>query len=270
MTVYGANAVFTAMLQLGARAALAVGDEISVGSSSFKVGGGVEVGVYADVAIFTTNMTEGNLTGNPACELEIVQDYSVVLSATAGAQVTLGTQKYGPTPNTSTPVYYTTLKSICTNLATSTAALFTTTAVAQKRQDSSQTVTTSIAATEILVVHTMTAIQCPSTITGPCPVSLQTTTTSVQTRTTIISDASDPSNPSPTITAIPFGTNVHSLKDISGVPMTYNPSPIRSAVGGVETQLVQAVNHHKQIALGVGIGVGLGLPVLALIACITL
>jgi hypothetical protein len=42
-----------------------------------------------------------------------MQDYSLVLGATAGAQVTIGTETYGPAVALTTPVYTTTLKSYC-------------------------------------------------------------------------------------------------------------------------------------------------------------
>lgn len=268
------------MLKLGARAAMEVGKPLDFDwpkgldidgfdPSKYKVGGGLEVGVYADVAVFTTNITE-KLTDDVACKWGIEQDYSFVLGATAAAQVTLGTAKYGPAPSTSTPVYYTTLKSYCVDQATSTAAVVTATATAQKRQDDSDAITTKALTKKI----TQTAIQCPSTITGNCPVSLQTTTTKVVTLTATVSgspqDISDASYPSPIITPLSFGTNVKEIRSISGSPSSYNPSPIHTALGGIETKAVEALKHHKELALGIGIGVGMGVPALALVACIAL
>ncbi|SMR46132.1 unnamed protein product [Zymoseptoria tritici ST99CH_1E4] len=279
VTVQSATASFTATLRLGAKAAMTVGnvipltDEIPTPLKDAKVGnlslsdlqlaGGILMGVNADVAVFKTSFEL--VPADPDCRFKVVQDYSLALGATAGAQVTVGTVMYGPAVATSTAVYTTTLNSYCVIDAAPTV---TSTAEKLKRQ-----ATAGEYSTELTTTLLYSAIECPATVTGECPVSLQTTMHQIETTSTTVYAANEYDLPSeyPTaatsmaaITRIPLGTGAQKLERISGSPSAYTPGP--TSVSEYVNDAVEAAKKHRSIAIGVG--VGLGVPLLVLIGAL--
>lgn len=276
VTVQSADATFTAILRVGARASIGTGDaldlpDIQMGDvdlSEYNVGGGIQVGVYANVAEFKTEL-KANMTAEAECALELVQEYSLVLGATAGAQVTLGTVTYGPAVDATTAIFYTTMGSTCVIQPTATNSPSVTSAAAtpRKRQTSDDALVTTTVTTKTKHL----AVQCPPTVTGQCPVSMQTTVTSTETLTATLSGSEEemesatyPTPTPTTIAPIAFGTNAKSLSATSGRPTTYTPTAAPSHdSNGFIGQAEEVARNHKQTVIGVGIGVGVGVPLIA-------
>ncbi|CAK4030554.1 Hypothetical predicted protein [Lecanosticta acicola] len=268
--VQSADATFRATLRLSATVALAAGvpehlPNVTIGShhlSDYQLAGGLLAGVSADVAVFETEIKAS--PEDPECQLKVIQDYSLVLGATAGAQATVGTATYGPHPTKTTAIYTTTLDSYCTT----SAPIVTSAAVHRKRQHSDDDLSTT--KLSITIVHT--AIQCPLGATGQCPVALQTTLRSTESSTTsLVGPSSEIENssrfPTPTpvsITAVPFGTNATTFPAMSGKPTMYTPTPTN--IAGVASAIASKVHKHKVLAIELGVGIGLGVPLLAVLA----
>jgi hypothetical protein len=285
--VQSAEANFTATLRVGAHAGLSVGDGwnfrkdilhlelpdaefvgVDLGEVNealdYKLGGGIEVGVYADVASFRTGL-KASTSDDAECDVEVIQEYSLALAATAGAQITLGTVTYGPAGGATIDVFTTTLASTCVGLPTTTSTTVMTTDTLQKRQDSDDLPMTTVKTT---IKHV--AAQCPSTITGQCAASEQqfTTSTEILTATVTLSGSdAEMSNlvfpTSTTIDAIPFGANTIALPTLTGSPTSYAPEP---TIEGFIDRVADEVQDHKQLAIGLGVGIGVGVPVLAVLA----
>lgn len=271
VTLESAGAAFSASLRVGARAAIEVGKGLSldelldlpadmeIGGHSipdYRLGGGIEVGVYANVAEFRTTVT-ANFEDDAECELEVAQEYSFVLGATAGAQVTVGTVAYGPAVESTTAIFTTTMASACALKPTPTVASIATSAADRKRDSEDTSLTTTVLSTTVI----QTVMQCPPTITAQCPVSEQTTTTSKYTTSTTLTGSEEELDsittyPSPTIAPITFGAKAQTLAPISGSPTSYTATPTPT---GVVDQAVEAVREHEKIAIGVGVGVGVPL-----------
>lgn len=239
----------------------------TIGDHEFKIpsiGGGIEVGVFANVAEFITNVT---LTPQEECKLNVVQSYQLALGAAAGATVAFDTHTWGPVAATSVPIFYTELGSLCAIQKTATSTpipTITPSAQAEKRQDMETTTIT----TEI----TYTGVNCMSTGLANCPVSLQNTSQSIETKTlvTVVPSGSDVAFPASVQNAVPttvaFGSNAQELPKISGSPTSYvppNPTDkdgdgkpdseekgLNGEVGGVSKKVI------------VGVSVGLGVPVI--------
>lgn len=67
---------------------------IAVEESEFSFSSGAEVGFYANIAKFTTNITTG--TGN--CSHKVEEVYSMAIGAQAGATLALAGNSWGPMP----------------------------------------------------------------------------------------------------------------------------------------------------------------------------
>ncbi|KXS96630.1 hypothetical protein AC578_10448 [Pseudocercospora eumusae] len=230
VTLESAGAAFSASLRVGARAAMEVGKGLSLDEllhlpsdmeiaghriPDYKIGGGIEVGVYANVAEFRTTV-KANLADDAECELEVAQEYSFVLGATAGAQVTVGTVAYGPAPNSTTAILTTTMASACALRPTATVTSLETTAANRRRDFEDTSLTTTILSTKII----QTVMQCPPTVTAQCPVSDQTTTTSKYTTSTTLTGSQEELDsittyPSPTIAPITFGAKAQTPPPLS-------------------------------------------------------
>ncbi|KAI1335505.1 hypothetical protein F5Y15DRAFT_428188 [Xylariaceae sp. FL0016] len=257
VTITTAEASLKAVLRVGVHAGIQFQTD-SDEDEAWSLGAGLEGSVFANVAEFVTNVTSG--TGE--CELEVVEYYELAVGAAAGATAHWSTHSWGPTPNTTTAIFYTTLADVCASQGTrtSTATLTTTTddSIFEKRDDWSTTETTI----------TYTGQACQSTGLINCPVSLQTTTTFEATLTTSVPSGNTPTFPQSVMTTvastIPFGTNVKDLKATSGTPTSFVPNPTHHAnnflngeTGGVSNKII------------IGVGIGLGVPVLlaAIILC---
>ncbi|KAF2870182.1 hypothetical protein BDV95DRAFT_75555 [Massariosphaeria phaeospora] len=273
VTIESAGIVFTAILRIGASAGIQVITpdipEVSIMNHSLPTfGGGIEVGVFANVAEFVTNVTA--TPQDEECKLQVIQEYSLALGAKAGMTVNIGSETYGPVAQTSTPLWYTTLGSVCAieGRATPVSTPAEETNSVLKREDLESTVLT----TEI----THTGVNCAPTVTGNCPVSLQTTSQSVETKflTTAVpsgEDATWPASIHATVSPIAFGSNVNKFGAISGSPSSFVPPPPAETDGeGANGSDSNPVNLNGKIGgvskkVIVGVSVGLGVPVLAAI-----
>lgn len=280
VTIETAGVVLSAVLRIGVHAGVAIStpepgllSEFSIGNFSFpKLSGGIEVGVFANVAEFVTNVTLA--PNDEKCELQVVQGYQMALGAVAGATVAFNDHVWGPVAETSIPIFYTTLASACaikgSPSPTPTPAV-TARAIAGRDELETKTISTKII---------LTGVACPSGMIN-CPVSMQTTTQQTTTKTLITAVPSDvdptfPPSIMDTVTnQIAFGTDAVKMASTSGAPSSYVPPPpppppsssssssagaggnsdgghdgLSGKVGGVDKKLI------------IGISVGLGVPVL--------
>jgi hypothetical protein len=292
--VESANATFTATLRVGAQAGIRVDgfdfnfiDDVlhlgdlpkfeAFGLSSaevkealdYKLGGRIQVGVYADVASFKTEL-KASTSDDENCAIEVVQEYAFALAATAGAQVTLGTVTYGPSGGATMNVFTTTMASTCVERspATTTAPAMTTGSL-QKRQASEDLPITVVRTT----IEHISAL-CPTTITGQCAASEREFATSTQvlsTTVTMSGSEDETSNvifPIPTtIAPITFGSNANTLPTLTGSPTSYTAEP---TTDNFIDRVVENAQDHKRLAIGLGVGIGVGVPVLAGLAVLIL
>ncbi|KAF2638625.1 hypothetical protein P280DRAFT_404282 [Massarina eburnea CBS 473.64] len=274
VTVQSAGVVLSAVLRIGIHAGIAVKTpdtppisvfDTTIGFPELK--GGIEVGVFANVAEFTTNVTAA--PGDKECQLKVVQNYQMALGAAAGASVALGSDTWGPVAATSIPIFNTKLASICAIQGNTSPATASATPTSTKKGRRQQDMTTKTTATKI--IHT--GVQCISAVAGNCPMSLQKTTQSVETRTLT---ASAPKGQTPTFPAsvqdtvtstATFGKNVIKMKATSGSPTSYTPPPTNSADGkdgdGSISHSLEGMVGGVSKKLIVGLSVGLGVPLLA-------
>jgi hypothetical protein len=248
VTVQSAGIVFSALLRIGAKAGL------GIGSPEFSFSSGAEVGVWANIAEFITNVTAAPSTDTSGCKIIVEEVYSMAIGAQAGATLAIADHTWGPTPNTSTVLFYTTLASICAGSTTSTSAALTARAAAA----------TGLTTTTISTKITYTGTACRSTGLINCPVSLQTTSkyTTTSTLVTSVPSGSKATFPATTqnsvASMIAFGTNVKALASASGTPTSYVPAAtstsrivdfLNGKTGGVSNKII------------LGISIGVGVPV---------
>jgi hypothetical protein len=249
--------VLTALLRIGVKAGLELGTPTeTVGGYPLDFSTGLEAGVWADVAQFITNVTAAPAGNGSTCELRVVEEYSMLLGANAGATVAIGEHTWGPTPNTQIPIWYTTIWDACavTGSATAIASAAATAATIIARDDLTTTISTEV---------TYTATVCLSTGLVNCPVSLQSTSKNTVTKTlvTAVPSGSEATFPATTqntvVSTIAFGTNIHEISATSGSPVSYVPTPspgsssiIKGETGGVSNKVI------------IGVSVGVGVPVL--------
>ncbi|KAJ2900743.1 uncharacterized protein MKZ38_002279 [Zalerion maritima] len=288
VTISSDGAALKALLRLGVKAGfeyktptidLGTGDEWGVSM-------GITCSVWANLAKFVTNVTSSLLNSDSEeddCDLSVVQYYEMAVGAAAGASVRLGTQIWGPTPNTTIPVFYTTLAEACATLisastpaitdASATAAV-TARAELDARQASSSLpadLTTSTVSTTVVIKGQ----SCLSSGLINCPASLQTTTAveTVLTTFVVVSSGEDATFPATTsevvASLVTFGDNVRDIVSSSGSPTSYVPpketsddddddedgdgdsdSPLKGETGGVSNKVI------------LGVSIGLGVPVL--------
>ncbi|KAI0599734.1 hypothetical protein F4775DRAFT_549644 [Biscogniauxia sp. FL1348] len=266
VTVQSAGGAINAVLRLGLHAGVEVASPAiplpGIGLST-RASAGIEVGVFADLAEFSTNITVSPPGANDTnCALRLRQTYQLGLGAAAGASLAIGQQTWGPAPATQIPVFYTTLADLCAANATRTP---TATVAARADEDlSTATLTQKM---------TFTGVACVSPGLVNCPASLQATTkiTTTSTVVTAVPSGAAVAFPAPVQTTVPsvlpFGTAAKSIAATSGTPVSYVPPPPAATattaatttdtdtplgtVGGVDARLV------------IGLSVGLGVPVLA-------
>jgi hypothetical protein len=235
----------------------------------YNIGGGIQVGVYADLASFRTGL-KASTSDDADCDVEIFQEYSFALAATAGAQVTFGSATHGPSRGTTKTVFATTMASACIGTpAIPIAAPDSTADTLRKRQDSDD-----ISTATVMTVIKHTAAVCPTTITGQCAASEQELTTSAETLTATItlSDSGDMTGgvafpTSTTLDAIPFGSSANTLPTLTGSPTSYTAEP---TTDNFIDRVVENAQDHKRLAIGLGVGIGVGVPVLAVLAVLIL
>lgn len=220
---------------------------------------GVSAEVFAYVADFLMSV-QGSSEGNEDdCELAALAEYTVAVGAAAGATVAVDAYSWGPSPNTTVPLWYTTLASTCAEKKSTTeASQITDRAQIQNRNN---LITTSVTSEE-----SYTIVRCMSSGLANCPANLQNTTSYESTVTSIVTVESgvEPTFPAKTLasvtSAIPFGSNVKRLYSTTGVPTPYTPSATSNWKNALD-----ATTHGTNKKLIIGLCVGLGLPFLILL-----
>jgi hypothetical protein len=212
---------------------------------------GAEVGIWLNLAEFITNVTVAPEGDDNGCELLVEEVYSMAIGAQAGATLAILDHTWGPTPNTSTAFFYTTLASVCAISATPTTA-----AVTARAAEASGLTTTTLS-TEI----TYTGTACESIGLLNCPLSLQLTSKNTVTSTLVTSVPSGSTATFPATTkssvaaTIAFGANAKVLTSISGAPTSYIPgSTAATGIIGVIDGKTRGVSNKLIIGVSVGIG----------------
>ncbi|CAI6331846.1 unnamed protein product [Periconia digitata] len=273
VTVQSANVVLTAKLRIGIHAGIAVKvpstPPVTVFNTTIgfpELKGGIEAAVYATLAEFNTNITA--TPSDKDCKLHAVQDYQLAIGGIVGASVALGDETWGPVAETSTPLFSTELASICAfEPKTTPADAAPSPTKANKRQQPDMTTTT----TETEITHT--GVQCATSaaasLAGDCPMSLQQTTQSTETRTLT---ASAPAGETPTFASsvrdtvtstATFGKNAFTINKMSGSPTSYVPPP-PSDTASIKNKLDQELGGVPLKTI-LGVSLGVGIPVLALL-----
>ncbi|CCC12685.1 unnamed protein product [Sordaria macrospora k-hell] len=228
------------------------------------------------------------------CKLKVEAFYTFALAVAAGATIEALGNTWGPSPNSSIPVFHTQIGAFCATLTTPTATVTaTTTAGLEERRSprlnwlprmtspplldrllgrrEEELVTTTISSTA-----TFFGQICKSPGLVNCPVSLQESTTmkSVMTLVTVVPDGVIPTFPATqmdSVSSIPeFGPNVHKMiSSVSGPPTSYNPSATDEGFLPKASEAIQDVKDFldkdtngvsNKVILGVSLG--LGIPVL--------
>ncbi|OCL04413.1 hypothetical protein AOQ84DRAFT_416306 [Glonium stellatum] len=274
VTLESDSVILKAVLRVGVHAGL----EIASPSFSFPpvlnfsvptASAGVDVGIFANIAEFVTNVTVAE--PGDSCELRVVQSYQLALGAAAGASLAVGSHTWGPTPNTTVPIWYTTLADVCAMRGHSTATTATTvTTVTAGGEVQKRDLTTTTISTPVVY----TGINCMSSGLVNCPASLQTTSqfTTIKTLITAVPSGSVASFPATTqntvLNTVAFGSNVQKLAATSGSPISYVPPPPPVSSLSTSPTKPSGINGevrgvNKRIIIGVSVGVGV--PVLAAI-----
>lgn len=256
---------------------------MSADIADIDLGVGASAQVYADLAHFRTNITPSEMSHelkkrddtsySDDCQLPVVESYEFGLGAQAGVFVQFESDTWGPTPETSIQIFYTTLYSACAISATTTATDTTTsstgTAASASETNASGVVLTLGSATS---VYTVTNILCQVPGLRDCPASLQSTNQTVRTSTVYGSVPSGSAVTFPVTTttgsvlaAQAFGTNLNRVQASSGSPVSYippaNTGGIGGAIDGAEAGFEALSDTDKRLVIGLSIGVGSALVI---------
>ncbi|KAK6338103.1 hypothetical protein TWF696_001574 [Orbilia brochopaga] len=261
VTIESAGVVLKAVLRIRARAGFEIStpDVEVLGVNVFSASAGVEVSIWTHIAELTANVTVAPGGNENGCEIQVEESYQFVVGAIAGATVAVMDHTWGPSPNTTIPLWETTFTQCALkNAATTTPA---SAAITARQIDPSERLTTTTISTEV----TYKGVECMSSGLVICPASLQKTT---KTTTEITLVTSVPSGvratfPATTQTTIPqtiaFGTGANKLFESAGAPTPYSPgSDSSSSSGG-------GLSTTTKIIIGVCVGVG-SLLLIAIIA----
>lgn len=271
-----------ATLRLGVTAGLNMSEDLG---DVIKLGAGASALVYTDLAHFNTNITfpisTELSTRDDDCLLRVVESYELGLGAQAGAFVQFMEDTWGPTPETSIQIFYTTLFSACaaspaeeTSTLAALAGSETTAALLADRDD----LTTSPVST----TYTITNIICMSEGLRNCPASLQSTVqvTLDSTMNMIVSKGLEavfpPTTTAGSVSTVAFGTGAQQVTASSGSPVSYVPptstafSSGSSSTGGVVADAKDDYNglSDKDKKLIIGLCAGLGGALLGVAAFI--
>ncbi|KAL1845806.1 hypothetical protein Daus18300_014435 [Diaporthe australafricana] len=271
VTIGISGVVFDATLRLGVTAGLNMSQDL--GHDLIKLAAGSSATVYTDLARFTTNITAPESlelgTRDDGCRIPVIESYEFGLGAMAGAFVQFGEEKWGPTPNTSVQIYYTTLSSACAiDPASATAAVEarqTAPALLAGRAD--------LTAAQMTSVVTITDIVCQSAGMKNCPASLQTTVQVTTTSTAIVSvaEGEEPVFPATATTGkvaavTAFGEAVQKLKGSSGSPVSYVPpvatdgsdngDGVSGIIDGAKDEYKGMSEEAKRLTIGLSAGLG--------------
>jgi hypothetical protein len=267
--VSSAGATFRAVLRLSIHAGLETGESgLTIDNHKFGTfSTGVEVCVFVDVAEFVTNVTTTTVNdSNSTCEILIIEEYQFAVGAEVGATLAVDHHSWGPSPETSIPIWYTTLEEACAMQATPsmTSEGAKVTARGARRQN-------DVTTTTISTTVTYTGLECQSSGLVNCPVSLQSTSTFSTTSTlvTAVTSGSTATFPATTystvLTIIPFGLSAQTMTATSGSPVSYTPQSTQSSAHGSGKGGGGGLSDEdKRVTIGVSVGVGL--PMLIAIA----
>lgn len=253
-------------------------DPPSDSAYDFVFSAGIETDVFAYVADFLLQVNgSATDTGKDDCDLAAVAEYTFAVGAAAGATIAIDkSHSWGPSPDTTIPVWYTTLASLCATTKTATpAAASVITARAELDQQDSSSLTTTTSTTTYQIVN------CMSSGRINCPINLQNTTTQQAVVTSVLAVESGSTVTLPTngvsalVTGIPFGSKSHRLDAISGTPTSYVPPPPPTSThaaasststgnnAGSGSGIVGGKTNGTNDKLIIGLSVGLGVPFLA-------
>lgn len=268
VTVNTTGVTLDATLRLGVTAGLNMSEDLG---DVIKMGAGASAMVYADLAHFNTNITLPDSTQltsrDDDCLMPVIETYEFGLGAQAGAFVQFMDDTWGPTPNSSIQIFYTTLYSAC---AVSPDTATTTSASIAARDD--------VTTTAVSTTYTVTNIVCQSPGLKDCPASLQSTiqVTSASTVNVTVSGSEQATFPATTtagsVSTVAFGTGVQRVKASSGSPVSYVPptsaTASSSSTGGVSGSIDSAKNAYSGLSeenkkLVIGLCAGLGGALLA-------
>ncbi|KAK8848383.1 glycolate oxidase [Apiospora arundinis] len=266
VTVRAAGGVLKAVLRLGVHAGVNVKTP-ETGIPGLEASAGIEVGVFAHVAEFVTNVTVPS--SNPDrkdhgdCALRVMESYQLAIGAAAGATVAIAGEKWGPVPQTVVPIFYTTLAGACaashaaqptTTTVTTTAAAAVVPPVAPRQKTGDGDLKTTTLTTKVV----FTGVACRSPGLVNCPVSLQKTTKATSTRTLVtavppgVKATFPPTTHASVATTVNFGSRAKKLYETTGSPSSFVPQPTSST-----DKVVDAVHGvDKRVIVGVSVGVG--------------
>ncbi|KAF5639290.1 hypothetical protein F52700_4142 [Fusarium sp. NRRL 52700] len=273
VTLESAGVVFKAVLRVGVKTGFEIASpEVSIaGKTIAHVGGGVEVGVFANIAELITNVTLSTDENND-CSLRVEEVYQIAVGAAAGASVAIDDMTWGPVPETEIPVFYTTLGHACAIHRSSDASSpLTTTPALEARGNNDDEV--EMETTTISTKATFVVVACQSEGLVNCPMSLQTTSkyTTTRTHVTVVptdSEAEFPDSVSHSVTSlIPFGNGAKKLVAMSGIPSSYVPptTTIAAKESGKDNDSDGTSNQGSggvSKSVIIGVSVGLGVPFL--------
>lgn len=229
---------------------------------------GIDSDVFAYVADFLVQVNgSSSAADNGDCDLSAVAEYTLAVGAAAGATVAVDTYSWGPSPETTVPIWYTTLASMCAGAKTSSTASSAQITSSAEINQRDTTPSTTISTTS----SSYTIVNCISSGLINCPVNAQNTTSYVGTTTAVLTVQSGSTEAFPTntftsvTTDIPFGTKVHKLAATSGSPTSYVPTTSSTASSGSNGGGSTTNNHSNgnRDKLIIGLSVGLGVPFLA-------
>lgn len=204
--------------------------------------------------------------------MTIVEVYEFAIGADAGATLALGDHTWGPTPDTTLPIFYTTLADACATRGTPTESPSPTAIQRKNKRLFSDSDTTVLTKTD-----TYTAVACASRGLINCPASLQSTSLATVTSTLAVSGSGSATWPATTgddVTTVPFRTGARSLLASSGSPVSYVPVTHTPSAGGGGGSgggggggvFPGVLGLSTKDKLAIGLSIGLGLPFLTAIA----
>lgn len=188
----------------------------------------------------------------------------LAIGAHAGASLVIDENTWGPSPETTIPIYSTTLAEACAVSKTASAvASASTTAASKVARDDAEIITT---VTKI----TSTATQCLSTGLINCPASLQTIrkSTTKKTLTATVTSGVDPVfvTANTIVNTVAFGSDSHKMISTSGTPVSYTESPLNTGGGAILKGKTGGVSNKLIIGVSVGVGVPVLIAIIAGIA----
>ncbi|OHW98243.1 hypothetical protein CSPAE12_03025 [Colletotrichum incanum] len=273
VVIQGAGVVLKAILRVGISAGIELSSpvdstELELFDQDVTIPGasaGIEVGVFANIAELSTNVTALSTPDEDGCLLRAVNAYQFALGAAAGASVQIGDRIWGPVPNTQIPIFYTTLADGCASRRVPSPVVTSVSATSTKAKRDEELTTTTLSEKV-----TYTAIECLTTGLVNCPPQLQTLRMFVATETFVTAVASGVKATLPPLSqaavqeVASFGSDVKPLISTSGAPKVFTPTPTATPTptsSATETNPAEVLEGKirgvdKKVIIGVSVGVG--------------